>query len=108
MGVSKIPAINSDNNMIRLSALAEEEAEKRIRDGSASDSLLIQTMKYGTRMYQLEVEKLISEQELMKQKIENYKLAATVEEDIKEVINALKGYRIKDDEDDEDGYDLYE
>lgn len=87
----------------QLISLAVDEAEKRIRDGRASDSLIVHYLKLGTRKAQLEREKLENENELLRAKTEAIESSKESEKLYREAIDAFKRYTVP--EDDEEYYD---
>lgn len=76
-----------------LISLAQDEAERRIKDGSAPASLLIHYLKLGTKQSQIELEKMELEKELIKVKTENYKAAISLEDVCRDAIEAITSYR---------------
>lgn len=85
----------------QLIALAIDEAEKRIRDGTASSQLLSHFLRLGTTRERLEKTKLERETELLTAKTESIKSAARVEELYENAMKALgiyQGARSADDE----------
>lgn len=76
-------------------------AEQRIRDGTASDSLLIQVMKQGSMRSKLEERKLDGEVALLESKRRAIEAEKERGVDYKAVMNALRGYESEFDEDDD-------
>lgn len=86
------PALTLEGRDDQLSALAYNLAEQRLRDGTASNSLIEQIMKSGSAKAKLEMEKLRRENELLIAKVEAIKSAARVEELYVNALNAMKTY----------------
>lgn len=81
-----------------LIALAEKEAEKRLRDGSASNSLILHYLREGSEKTKLERQKLESENELLKAKKTTLDIAAKDHDQLARVLNAFKLYSGDDNE----------
>ena len=58
------PALTPEARENQIISLAMNTAEQRIRDNTASDTLVCHFLKLGTSKYQLELEKLRSEEKL--------------------------------------------
>ncbi len=95
----KPPALTLEARENELIAKAVNEAEKRIENGTASDSLLIHWLRQGTVKMQYEKEKLQAEVELAKSKTEAIAASKRQEELAAEAIKAMKLYT---------GQDIYE
>lgn len=67
---SYTPAMNMDDQEDQLIALATELAIKRLRDGTASNQLVSEIIKFGTAKERLAREKLQRENELLRAKTE--------------------------------------
>lgn len=76
--------------------LAVEVAEKQMREGIAASSTINHYLKLGTTAYQLELEKLKHENELLQARTENVKSLTRMEELYEEAINALRSYQGSD------------
>jgi hypothetical protein len=81
-----------------LIALAEKEAEKRLRDGSASNSLILHYLREGSEKTKLERQKLESENELLKAKKTTLDIAAKDHDQLARVLDAFKLYSGDDNE----------
>lgn len=77
-------------------SLAVELAEKQLREGTAAPSTINHYLKLGTRAYELELEKLKHENELLQARTENVKSLTRMEELYEEAINALRSYQGSD------------
>lgn len=73
-------------------AAAVDLAEKQIREGTASPSVLVHYLKLGTSSYNLELEKLRHENELLEAKRDNLRSMARMEELYEEAIAAYREY----------------
>lgn len=76
----------------QLICLAIDEAEKRIRDGTASSQLLYHFLRLGTTRERLEKERLRLENELTRAKTENIRSQSRLEELYSNAMNALGIY----------------
>lgn len=94
------PAITLEARENELIAKAVDEAERRIEQGKASDSLLIHYLRQGTVKMQLEREKLAADVELAKAKTESIAQGQRIEELYSEAIKAMRTYsgQVEDDE----------
>ena len=81
-----------------LIALAEKEAEKRLRDGTASNSLILHYLREGSEKTKLERQKLESENELLKAKKTTLDIAAKDHDQLAKVLDAFKLYSGDDNE----------
>lgn len=91
------PALSEEARENQMIALAMDEVEKRIRNGTASSQELVHFLKLGTQEKKLEREKLKKENELLVAKTEALKSAKQVEELYKEAIKAFGIYSGSDD-----------
>lgn len=96
------PAITLEARENELIAKAVDEAEKRIENGTASDSLLIHWLRQGTVRMQLEKSKLEADVKLAEAKAESIAASQRQEELAAEAIRAMKLYTGQVDYDDED------
>lgn len=94
------PALSEEARENQLIALAMDEVEKRIRNGTASSQEICHFLKLGTQEKKLEREKLKKENELLVAKTDALKSSKMVEELYREAIKAFGIYSGKDDEDD--------
>ena len=86
------PAITLEARENELISKAVDEAEKRIMNGTASDSLLIHWLRQGTVKMQLEKEKLQADVELARAKSESIAAAQSQKELAAEAIKAMRLY----------------
>lgn len=92
-----------ENQMI---ALADDLAEKKLRDGSASNQLIIHYLNLGTAKAQLEKAKLEAETKLIEAKVEVTETEKRGAEAYEQALKAFSRYRgdSDDDESDDDDY----
>lgn len=99
------PARSIEGREQQMVALAMDLAEKKLRDGTASNQLICHFLKYGSAQNQLERENIRADVDLKKAKVESIHAEKATAEMFTEAIQALKGYQGKifngDDEDDE-------
>lgn len=92
------PAITTEARENQLIALAMNEAERRILDGTASSQLLCHYLKIGTERERLEREKLKKDIELAEAKTEAIHEAQRSQEMYDSFMDALMRYRGDDDD----------
>lgn len=86
------PALSIEARENQLIALATDEAEKRIRNGTASSQLLAHYLKQGTVRAQLEKEKLIQENKLTEAKTKAYESMEELKVLYEGALKAMKTY----------------
>lgn len=96
------PASTPEARESQLIALAIERVEQRICDDTATAQEICHFLKLGSVRAQLEMEKLRSENELLRAKTEQIDTEKQVAELFKEAIVAMKSYTGDDDEEDDD------
>lgn len=94
------PALTIESRENRMISLADEEAERRIRSGKASDSLLLHYLKLGTTKNELEKAKLEADKALAEAKVESIRQSKQTEELYAEAIKAMTIYTGHGEEDD--------
>lgn len=99
-GRQKAPARSIEGRENQMIALAMDLAEKKLRDGTASNQLICHFLKYASVQAELDREKTRADVELQKAKANNLKSQENSETKYAEVIDALKKYQGVDDEDD--------
>lgn len=92
------PARTPEARENQLIALAVDEVEKRIRNGTASSQLLAILLKLATTKAQLEIEKLRSDVELQESKRKEIEERTSSSEMYEEALKAFKEYRGEYDE----------
>jgi hypothetical protein len=88
-----------------LVALAEELAEKQLRDGTASAQVISHYLKLGSSREQLEQERLRQENQMLQVKMKAIEDQASMEETYKDALNAMRRYSGHDVVDTENEYD---
>lgn len=96
------PALTEDAREKQLIALAMDEVEKRIRNGTASSQEICHFLKLGTQEKKLERLKLEKENELLVAKTEALKSAKLVEELYRDAIKAFGIYSGHEEENESD------
>lgn len=89
-----------------LISLAMRRAEEKLRDGTASNTMIIHFLKLGSTKERLEKEKLQEEIELTRAKTEAVKSAKVVEGLYAEAIKAFKEYNGQAVEEEEEFEDI--
>ena len=95
----------------QLISLTFDLAEKKIRDGTASSQVMTHFLKLGTIHAELEKEKLVHENELLRAKTEAIKSQQRMDEMYTNALAAMRSYSGKDDptgDDADEEYDDYE
>lgn len=86
------PASTPEARQAQLVSLAYDEAEKQIREGTASSQILTHFLKIGSTREQIELEKLKKENAVLEAKAEAYKSAENIEALYKDAIAAMMSY----------------
>lgn len=87
-----LPALDPESRENQLISLAVNLAEEKLRDGTASNQLIVHYLKLGSTKERLEKEKLEKENELLKAKTEALESAKRSEELYAEAIRAITRY----------------
>lgn len=95
----RAPAMTLEDREDQLILLAVNLAEKKLIDGTASNSLINHYLALGSTKAKLEREKLMKENALLKAKTDQIKAEEESSAKYQEVIRALTRYRGEDDED---------
>ena len=98
------PALTTEARENQMISLATNLAEQQLLDGTESSQVITHFLKLGTSKNELEKEKLQTENELLKAKIEAYQSAKEVEKMYSEAITAMRGYSGQGDLGDDDDY----
>lgn len=88
----RLPAVTIEGRENQLISLAVDEAEKRIENGTASDSLLIHYLRQGTTRMQLEKAKLEAEIELSRTKADSLNESRATQEMYEQAMKAFQVY----------------
>ena len=86
------PALTIEARENQLISESIDEAERRIKSGKASDSLLIHYLRLGTTKMQLEKEKIASDVALKNAQVQAINDAASVKELFEDAIKAMGIY----------------
>lgn len=86
------PATTLEGREQQLVGLAVDLAEQQLRDGTASSQVITHFLKLGTTNAQLEHEKLVHENELLRAKTEAIQSEKRMEEVYEKAIAAMKSY----------------
>lgn len=100
--LKQAPALDPELRENQLIAQAVNLAEEKLRDGTASNQLIIHYLKLGSTKERLEKEKLEKENELLRAKTEALESAKRSEELYAEAIKAITRYSGHYNEDEED------
>ena len=92
-GRRRSPAVTPEDREDRLTSLAFDLAEKRLRDGSASNQLISVILRNGTVRERLEKEKLERENELLVAKVRAIESSSRIEALYKSALDAMRTYR---------------
>ena len=93
------PALTPEARENQLIALAVNEAERQLREGTASSQVITHYLKLGSTKTQLENEKLKNENDLLRAKIEALDSAKHSEELYAKALAAMRDYSgIREDE----------
>lgn len=87
-----IPAQSAEERENQLIAAAVELAEKQLREGTASPSVITHFLKLASTRQQLEIEKLKSETEFLRAKAEAVQSNQRSEQLYSEAIAAMRRY----------------
>ena len=88
----RLPATTPQARENQLIGLSYDLAEKQIRDGTASSQVVSHFLKMGSSREFIEQERLRTDTQMNKAKIEMMASAARVEELYKEALNAMRSY----------------
>ena len=99
------PAKTPEARENQLINLAMQRAEEKLLDGTAPAQLIVHFLKLGTAKYKLENEKLQSDLEVAKAKIQQMESAETIKGLYEDVVNAMKLYSGISSEDYDDEYE---
>lgn len=86
------PAVTPQGRENRLISLAQDLAERRIQEGTASAQEIVHFLKLGSSRERLEQERLAHENQLTQAKIENLESLSRIEGLYGEAIEAMRMY----------------
>lgn len=92
----KPPSRTIEGREKEVVSLAVDLAEQQLREGTAAPSIITHYLKLATTSYQLEIEKLRHENELLQAKTENMKSLGRMEELYEQALDALRSYQGSD------------
>lgn len=95
------PALTPEARENQLISLAMDEAEKRLRDGTASSQLVTHFLKLGSIRGKLENDILKEQRKLVTAKTEDLKSTKRIEELYSEAMKSMMIYSGRGDSDDE-------
>lgn len=101
----KLPGRTPEERENNLIGLAVDLAEKKLKDGTASSQLITLLINHATKKAALELEKLRSDTEVARAKVDFMRAQERDAEMYEKVLAAIKRYN-GDDEDDEYEEDL--
>ena len=96
------PATTPEARENQLIALAMDEAERKIREGTASSQLICHFLKLGSEKERLEREKIERENKLLEAKVTALESSKTSEELYSKAIAAMRRYSGAGSDDDYD------
>ena len=94
------PALTPEARENQMISLAVDLAEKQLQEGTASSQVITHFLKLGSTKQELEKQKLIEENKLLRAKTENIQAIGRIEELYSEAIEAMRKYSGQDDSDD--------
>ena len=94
------PALTPEARENQMISLAVDLAEKQLQEGTASSQVITHFLKLGSTKQQLEKQKLVEENKLLRAKTENLQSVGRIEELYAEAINAMRNYSGQGDSDD--------
>lgn len=100
------PAISPEDQEDQMTALAADEAVKRLRNGTASSQLIVECLRRGSVKERLELEKLRQENELLKAKTEAIHATKQNAEIYRNALEAMKSYSVSSVGDDNEDYQV--
>lgn len=86
----------------QLVSMAMDLAEEQMLDGSASAQVITHYLKLGSMRERLERDRLRSENQLLKARVDQLAASARLEEVYAEAIKAMRSYQGQEPEDDDD------
>lgn len=95
------PALTPEAKENEMIALANAEAERRLRDGTASPQIIVHFLKLGSTKAELEREKLQAENKLLHAKTDYIESNARIEELYNDAMKMFSVYSGKDEGDEE-------
>lgn len=98
----RAPALTPEDREDQLISIATDLAEKKLIDGTASNSIINYFLKMGSTRERLEKEKLRKENELLRAKTESLQSMKNIEELYKNALEAMRIYKGETDDECDD------
>lgn len=86
------PALTPEAREVQMISSAYDLAEKQLREGTASSQVITHFLKLGTTKAELEKEKLVKENALLKAKTDSLESMQRMEELYENAIKAMREY----------------
>lgn len=96
------PARTREGREAQMIALAENLAEKQLREGTASSQVIAHYLKLGTTRERLEQERLKNENDLTRAKADSIRAAQKNDSIYEDALNAFRSYAYHPDMDEDD------
>ena len=90
------PALTPEARENQLIAEATDRAEKQIREGTASAQVITHYLRLGSTKAKLENDKLRTEVDLLRAKIESYESQKNMEKIYQDALDAMRRYSGQD------------
>ncbi len=87
------PGLTPESRENQMIALAVDQAERQLREGTASPSVLVHYLKLGTTKMQLEKDILVEQRKLIQAKTKAAESTVTMEAALNDAMNALRKYQ---------------
>ncbi len=87
------PALTPESRENQMIALAVDQAERQLREGTASPSVIVHYLKLGTTKMQLEKDILVEQRKLIQAKTAAIESTATLEAALNQAMEAMKKYQ---------------
>ena len=101
---NQTPARTVEGRQNQLINLAVEEAERRLKNGTASSQIITTLLKWASTKAELELEKLRTDIQLSKAKEKEIEEKSTSSKIYEEALEAFRSYKPSNDDYEEDGY----
>lgn len=101
-GRKRAPARTQEGREAQMIALAENLAEKQLREGTASSQVIAHYLRLGTSRERLEQERLRNENELARAKADSIRAAQKNDAIYEEALREFRSYKYQPDFGDED------
>lgn len=108
MTVNYAPADTPEERQNQLISAAVDLAEKQLRDGTASPSVITHYLKLGTKREELEILRLQAETQALTAKAEAVSSNKRIEELYEQAIAAMRSYSGADSDNYDYGVEFYE